>query len=753
MKLFGKKNVEKEERLSQDLEREARQIESEAHIIEEEVKQLKEEVEKKRNEYHIIEKEARSLRVEAQKKSRSAKKLEREAEGIELSLIKQTKRFSLLNLFNPRINIYPFAFIWSILINLILETLGRKGEMFLGGIKFMVMHPLVFMLNTVVIFITFAAISLFRRRFFYCFIVTTLWMTIGGVNSLILSQRMTPFTVQDLSAITEGATLVTNYLSSFQIILIAAGVILAVSLIVFVLIKGPKMPGKIRYRKNLAATVGIIVIGMGLITFGIRAGIVSTFFGNLAYAYRDYGIAYSFASTWINTGIERPKGYSEENVKALFEKEDFVNGSTLPQKSDESKKHPNIIYLQLESFVDPYDFKNLKYSADPIPNFRKLMKEYSSGYLTVPACGAGTANTEFETLTGVSARFFGPGEYPYKAILSEKTMEAIPFVLEQMGYSSHAIHNHRAVFYNRHEVFKNLHFDDFTSLEYMSNISKTPKNWAKDRILIEPIMDALKATENRDFLHVISVQGHGKYPAEQIISNPKIQVTEYPSEEAKWKNEYFINQIYEMDQFVGNLTKTLEAYDEPVVLVMFGDHIPALDINEKDYAGKDLYQTPYVIWSNFKMDRQVADIKAYELTSHLFDQLNMSSGTIFKYQQRHKDKDDPKYIEGLKTIAYDMLYGKQYVYGQKEPFKPSNMKMGVKDIKIEQVVGAGGKFYIKGQNFTESSKITLNGETLNTVYLSPNLLALQEEVSPADVARMKVSQVDRNSKEIISTTE
>ncbi len=68
--------------------------------------------------------------------------------------------------------------------------------------------------------------------------------------------------------------------------------------------------------------------------------------------------------------------------------------------------------------------KSVKFSKDPVPNYRKLMKEYSSGYLTVPAVGAGTANVEFEVMTGMSVKFFGPGEYPYKSILKKTACEA-----------------------------------------------------------------------------------------------------------------------------------------------------------------------------------------------------------------------------------------------------------------------------------------------------------------------------------------
>ena len=172
--------------------------------------------------------------------------------------------------------------------------------------------------------------------------------------------------------------------------------------------------------------------------------------------------------------------------------------------------------------MDPTLVEGLEYSKDPIPNYRKMMEEYSSGYLTVPAVGAGTANVEFEVMTGISARFFGPGEYPYKNILRETTVESTPNDLKLLGYSSHAIHNHRGAFYGRNKVFSNMGFDTFTCLEYMNNVTKTPRNWAKDGILTEQIMDALESTDGKDYIYTISVQGHGKYPTEQVIEDPAL---------------------------------------------------------------------------------------------------------------------------------------------------------------------------------------------------------------------------------------
>ena len=96
-------------------------------------------------------------------------------------------------------------------------------------------------------------------------------------------------------------------------------------------------------------------------------------------------------------------------------------------------------------------------------------------------------------------------------------------------------------------------FDTFTSLEYMNNVMKTPKNWAKDALLTEQIVDALDSTEGTDYIYTISVQGHGKYPTEQVIENPSVTVTKADSEEQRWTYEYYANQVYEMDLFVKEL--------------------------------------------------------------------------------------------------------------------------------------------------------------------------------------------------------
>lgn len=645
------------------------------------------------------------------------------------------------------------AAIWAFLLNLLIETLGRfPTTSVFGGIQFLFDEPLVFFYNTLIIFTTLVIASVFKRRLFVFTIVTIFWLAIGIINGVILTQRMTPFTVKDLSILDDGITIVTNYLSTWQIVLAIAAAVIAIGLLVLLFIKGPKKKDAVKWKRNLVAIGLVILTTFGATSIMIGTGRVETFFGNLAYAYRDYGVVYCFTNTWLNTGISKPDNYSSDSVLGIFNSEELGDDKAmLLEQKDEDQKHPNILFLQLESFIDPATVKSIELSEAACPNFRKLAGEYPSGQLTVPACGAGTANVEFEVMSGLSVKFFGPGEYPYKSVLKEKTLETLCYDLKSLGYSTHAIHNHRAVFYNRNTVFANMGMDTFTSIEYMNDVAKTPKNWAKDDVLVDCMLDALDSTESRDMIYTISVQGHGKYPAEQVLENPKIQVTKAPSEEMKWKFEYYVNQVYEMDKFIGSLTEKLAAYDEPVVLVMYGDHIPAIDLTEKDLENGNLYGTEYIIWSNFDLQGDDEDMYAYQLASHVMDMLDMQVGTVFTYQQNHKNSET--YLKDLKTIGYDILYGKYYIYGGTNPFKPTDMRMGVKDIKIDEVVKIGDKYYIKGQNFTEYSKVTLNGKTLKTIYLGTNILGLLEDVDPEDAENMKVSQIETKSNEILSTTE
>ena len=286
-------------------------------------------------------------------------------------------------------------------------------------------------------------VYLFRHRILARTIVGCFWFILGCVNGFLLLNRVTPFTGPDLKLINDAMRILNKYLSPGLVVAVLVGLGVLLLFFIWMFRKGWKFQGKMRYWLNIPLIVAGVAIFALTSKLAIDNRLLSTYFGNIAYAYQDYGYPYCLAVTIFDTGINEPNGYS----KALME--DIVNSEGEIKETKKKNTDVNILFLQLETFIDPTEVNFLSFSEDPIPNFRKLSEEYSSGYYKVPAVGAGTANTEFESITGMSLHYFGAGEYPYKTILKETTCESAAYDLKKLGYSTHAIHNNEANFYGR----------------------------------------------------------------------------------------------------------------------------------------------------------------------------------------------------------------------------------------------------------------------------------------------------------------
>ena len=599
----------------------------------------------------------------------------------------------------------------------VIEAICRHS--FTEAWTYMTTKPLVFAYNAAFIFTTMLIVYLFRKRIFWRIFVGSLWLFLGIVNGVLLLNRVTPFTGPDVKNLTDGLSIAKKYLTHTQMTIGAVLLGIAVLILLIILIGSPKYRGKLKYKVNIPLVlVGVLAFG-GITQLALEKRVLSNYFGNIAIAYEDYGYPYCLATTIFNTGISAPRDYSKGEIKRIEKSEE-----NLPETKEGS--HPNILFLQLESFFDPALVNYLELSEDPIPNFRKLMKEYSSGYYKVPSVGAGTANTEFESITGMSLHYFGPGEYPYKSILKETTCESAPYVLKNLGYTAHAVHNNEANFYGRRSIFPNLGFDTFTSAEYMKDENqKNSLGWTKDSVLTDEIVKCLDSTEGPDYVYTISVQGHGAYPDEQILEDPEITVSGAPTEEENNKWEYYVNEIHEMDNFVKELTDKLADYPEDVVLVMYGDHLPTMGLTVEDLDNKYLFQTEYVMWDNFGLQKKNENLAAYQMAAEVMDRVGIHEGTIFRYHQARRNTKN--YQVDLETLQYDLLYGERYSYGGESPYLRTRMRMGIYDVtldSIQRISETDHTYYIKGTEFTPSSEVKLNGEWYDTVYVNPTTLMI-----------------------------
>ena len=610
--------------------------------------------------------------------------------------------------------------VYSLILELVVECFNRRGIM---GLAFPFMHPVIFIYNTLIIMTTMTIALFFTRRIFAYCVISVVWIGLSLTNFIILSSRKTPFTAMDFYLIKDAIKVAGLYVSIVQIILIALLVIAVITGLVFLWRKAPKIEVTIKKTKFYAyAGVQLVLVFLAAYGIGITllfTGAVEGHFGNLAQAYKKYGFSHCFVSSVLDRGIKKSGEYSEEYMESLKKDLDDVE----PEADD---KTPNIIFVQLESFFDPTHVKGITLSENPLPNYQKLISEYSSGYLSVPCFGAGTCNTEFEVQTGINIDDFGPGEYPYRTIMKSKVCESMAYDLKKLGYSTHAIHNNDGTFYDRNLVFSHLGYDTFTSIEYMDGFEKTPMGWAKDYVLTDEIDKALNSTSGTDYVFTISVQGHGDYPSTPMEGyTPEIKVTNFPVAEQQASFEYYVNQIHEMDNFIGELVDKLSERDEETILVLYGDHLPTFDFTDEMLTNGDKFQTQYVIWSNFQMDKQNKDIQAYQLSAYVMERLGMSEGYIMKYHQSKKNLPEDEYLKKLKILEYDILYGKKEIYGGDTPYVATELKMGIDDIEITDVYNYGDTVFIEGNHFNDYSCALINGKEYVTEKISDRLLRVK----------------------------
>lgn len=631
--------------------------------------------------------------------------------------MKQKTKENLKSIRSYMINNYLI----SVLLILVIEVLARHS--LTDGIRFVWDHPFLTLLSAAILTAFYALALLVPKRNFVWLCITVVIVGLAVTNSILLCFRITPLAATDIALLTSVFEIMGIYLTVWQIILLVLLVLVVIAGLIYL---GIRMKKQV-YHPLLAvcnAVISILAVVL-MIHIGDARGWLQTEFANLPDAYADNGFVYCFTRSLFDRGISKPDTYDEDTVDNILE-------DMKKQKTNEVEEKPNIIFIQLESFMDLKRMQGVTYSEEPTPVYSSLRKTCPGGFLKVPSVGAGTANTEFEILTGMTLDYFGAGEYPYKTVLQDETCESMAYNLRELGYRTGVLHNNTGSFYSRNKVFANLGFDYFVSSEYMENLSYNPIGWAKDKVLTGQIQHILKATSEPDLIYTITVQDHGKYPTE-LLENPHIKVSGFAPEDEERQNAftYYVNQCHETDAFLGSLIATLNAFEEPVVLVLYGDHLPNLDITEEELASGNLFQTEYVIWSNKKMledyelSKKNENLYAYQLSAHVLKLFGMNNGLLTKFHQMYHNYDN--YKSNLKILQYDMLYGKKEVYDGLSPYEPTDLQMGFDPIRITDVSSVGGSVYVMGKNFTESSFVFIDGKKQDMVFLNENTLMVSDK--------------------------
>jgi len=309
-----------------------------------------------------------------------------------------------------------------------------------------------------------------------------------------------------------------------------------------------------------------------------------------------------------------PQGYTQQNIENI--EKDIKQQNSIDNKSDFS----NVIMIMNESFSNPNIIKNVEYSINPLKNIESLAKTDKNciiGNLITPVYGGGTSLPEFEALTGLSSYFIEKQIFPYTSYITEN-MNSVARNYKNNGYTTIGIHPNTETFYNRKNVYKYLGFEQTIFKEDMNEPEFKGEN-VSDNELADQIIEKFQENEGDKYIFGVTMQNHMPYINRNYVSYDIDIAAEGLTDYEKVELKNYVQGIYDGDKMYMKLVNYLKNIDEPTILVMFGDHLPSMSsiYKKSGFVELNYYTTPYIIWANYDIKYDEANIQRYISPSNL----------------------------------------------------------------------------------------------------------------------------------------
>lgn len=314
--------------------------------------------------------------------------------------------------------------------------------------------------------------------------------------------RGTEINPGDVNSIRTALTVAGQYHPKITINLVIAVLLLSFYLVMLRILA--------KFRKGFYWRIVSLAVLLGAV------GIFPQFINNISLiAYNDEGMRQNsfpvnFCRMIYDSSIEKPEGYCEEVVKELE--------NTYCKESD-IQHRPVIIAIMNESFADLNVVGDLPVDEEILPFFNSMQENVVKGWSQVPVFGAGTANTEWEFLTGHSTYFLPAGSTPYTNNGLTASYASIVLNLKNIGYRCIAMHPHLGYAYTRNTVYPRMGFDDMFFIEDYPR-KKLLRNHISDQEMYEEIIRQYESnTDNAPlFIFGVTIQNH-------VDTNMKVIIT------------------------------------------------------------------------------------------------------------------------------------------------------------------------------------------------------------------------------------
>lgn len=515
---------------------------------------------------------------------------------------------------------------------------------------------------------------------------------LGFANYMKMSYRQEPIYPDDLKMITEiGLLKDMTGTMLFTVILAAAGTVLG--LFCWYMFRSLK---KGRRFQLIRLTTLLVAIGL--------LGYISNFNNpdNLlrkAYNKTALWIPYSQKMNYYNTGfiggflynlkvepMDEPEGYSKAKIKEITEKYQKLADEKNKAVEEES---PNIVFVMSESFSDPSRLNGVEVSGEPLADYYEVADQTYSGNMLSQNYGGGTANIEFEALTGFSMALFNAQlTTPYTMLVPK--MDQLPSIvsaLNAQSYQTTAIHPYNTSMYKREDVYQTLGFDQFISertMTYTDTIENNP--YISDESAYKEVMTLLKEEKAPQFIHLVTMQTHMPY-------NGKYDRLGYSAEISDGSGtldlENYLQDISYSSAALKQFTEELKNLSRRTLVVFWGDHLPGIysDTIQAKNDKQTLHETQFLMFdSKGKLEKQTtqdAITNPFYFAANLMEQTNQTTNGFYQlllsleqelpaferelyyqngqwYKEAQFNRSQQEIYDEYQLIQYDIVAGKQY---------------------------------------------------------------------------------------------
>ncbi len=394
------------------------------------------------------------------------------------------------------------------------------------------------------------------------------------------------------------------------------------------------------HRNVFSVTVTFIIICGYMGLFAVR---FQDIYSGTALFAQDTYLAKLLAEAMGNTR-PLPEEYSVEDVQAVVTRFREERGE-LSENKEEDMASPNIIVIMNEAFADLRILGEFQTTVPVLSFWDSVYENCTRGWANVSVLGGTTANSEYEFLTSDAVGVYS-GLIPYNRYFdSGESYPGLVSVLKEQGYETTAFHPYWSSGWNRPQVYRAMGFDRIAFLEDVDEEMDTLRLYVSDRADYSYIIKYFDEKEAGvpQFFFNVTMQNHGGYTYSGNDFKTTVQLS--GAMQGKFpQTEQYLSCLKESDAALEELFSYFENYEEPVIVVLYGDHQPRLEDGFYEYVtGQDpatwsleqrmnQYKTPFVIWHNYPVDsRDLGDVSVNYLAAIMLEQTGLKMSDYQKY--------------------------------------------------------------------------------------------------------------------------